>query len=72
MISDGRSDTDRNVLIKRVGEHLLPTAQARRLRWPGPTVAAPGTGNSHIHLFCYLIPGEALVVQPTICWVEAE
>jgi hypothetical protein len=28
MISDGRSDANRQVLIKRVGEHLLPTAQA--------------------------------------------
>jgi hypothetical protein len=27
MISDGCSDTDRQVLIKRVSEHLLPTAQ---------------------------------------------
>jgi hypothetical protein len=26
-------------------------------------VAAPGTGNSHIDLFCYLIPGQALVAK---------
>jgi hypothetical protein len=28
IISDGCSDTDSNVLVKRVGENLLPTAQA--------------------------------------------
>jgi hypothetical protein len=28
MISDGRSYANREVLVKRVGEHLLPTAQA--------------------------------------------
>jgi hypothetical protein len=26
MINDGRSDSDRQLLIKRVGEHLLPTS----------------------------------------------
>jgi hypothetical protein len=29
MINDGCSDANRQVLIKGVGEHLLPTAQAR-------------------------------------------
>jgi hypothetical protein len=28
MISDGRSDANRKVLIKGVGQDLLPTAQA--------------------------------------------
>jgi hypothetical protein len=27
MISDGSSDTNRKVLVKRLGENLLPTAQ---------------------------------------------
>jgi hypothetical protein len=46
MISDGCSDANRKVLIKSVGEHLLPTAQAGRLWRPSPPVAAaPGTGN---------------------------
>jgi hypothetical protein len=31
MISDGCMDADRKVLVKCVGENLLPTAQARRL-----------------------------------------
>jgi hypothetical protein len=35
MISDGCAYADGKVLIKRVGENLLPTAQARRLGWPG-------------------------------------
>ena len=63
MISDRRTDANRKVLIKGVGEHLLPTAQAWRLWRPGPPVAAPGTGNRHIDLFCYLIPGQALVTK---------
>ena len=36
MISDGRSDTNGKVLVKRVGENLLPTAQTWRLERPGP------------------------------------
>ena len=43
MISHGGSYADRVVLVERVGQKLLPTAQAWRLRWPGPSVAAPGT-----------------------------
>jgi hypothetical protein len=50
-ISDGCSDTDSNVLVKRVGENLLPTAQAWWLWWPGPPLAAPDAGNGHIQLF---------------------
>jgi hypothetical protein len=63
MISDRCSDTNGKVLVQRVGENLLPTAQAWGLRWPGPPVAAPGTGNRHIDLFCHLIPGQAFVTQ---------
>ena len=74
MISDGRSDTNRKVLVKRVGEHLLPTAQARGLWRPGPPVAAPGTGNRHLDLFCHLIPGQALVtkLQDLLAWRRDE
>jgi hypothetical protein len=63
MISDGCSNTNRKVLIKRVGENVLPTAQWRRLGRPGPPVAAPDTGKRHIDLFCYLIPGQAFIAQ---------
>jgi hypothetical protein len=63
MISDGRSDANGKVLLKRVGEHLLPTAKAWRVRRPGPSMAAPGTGNRHIDLFCHLIPHQPLVTQ---------
>ncbi len=63
MISDSRPDINRNVLIKRVGENLLPTAQAWGLWRPGPPVATPGTGNSHIDLLCYLWPGQALITK---------
>jgi hypothetical protein len=63
MISDDRPYANPEVLIKSVGEHLLPTAQGWRLRWQCPPVAAPDTGNSHIDLFSYLIPGQALVPQ---------
>ena len=63
MISDGCTNANRKVLVKGVGEHLLPAAQAWGLWRPGPPVAAPGTGNRHIDLFCYLRPGQALVTQ---------
>jgi hypothetical protein len=59
MISDGRSYANGKVLLKCVGEHLLPTAQARGTWGPGPPVAAPGTRNSHIDLLRHLIPGQA-------------
>jgi hypothetical protein len=42
MISDGRANTNRKVLVEGVGENLQRTAQAWRLRRPGPPVAAPG------------------------------
>ena len=63
MISDGGTDTNGKVLVKCVGENLLPTAQAWGLWRPGPPVTAPDTGNRHIDLFCHLIPGQALVMQ---------
>jgi hypothetical protein len=63
MISDGCPYANRKVLIKRVGENLLPTAQSGRLCRFGPSVAAPGTGNRHTDLFCNLVPGQALVAQ---------
>jgi hypothetical protein len=63
MISDRCSDANRQVLIKGVGENLLPTAQAGGLWRPGPPVAAPSTQNRHIDLRGHLIPGQALVTQ---------
>jgi hypothetical protein len=63
MISDSSSDGNGEVLIKGVGENLLPAAQGWGLGRPGPAVPAPGTGNGHIDLFCHLIPGHALVTQ---------
>ena len=63
MISDGCPYANGKVLVKRVGENLLPTAQARGTRRPCPAVAAPGTGNCHIDLLCHLIPGQALVTE---------
>jgi hypothetical protein len=63
MISDGCAYANGKVLIKCLGEHLLPTAQTWRFGWQGSLVAAPGTGNSHIDLLCYLWPGQALITQ---------
>jgi hypothetical protein len=63
MISDGCPDANRKVLIKGIGESLLPTAQGRRLRWPGPTVTTPGTRSGHADLFCHLSPGQASVPE---------
>jgi hypothetical protein len=63
MISYGRTNANRKVLIKCLGENLLPTAQTWLFGWQGSLVAAPGTGNSHIDLLCYLGPGQAMVAK---------
>jgi hypothetical protein len=63
MISDRRPDSNREVLVKGANKNLLPTAQAWRLRRPGPPVAAPCAGNRHIDLFGHLIPRQALVPE---------
>ena len=63
MISDRRTDTNSKVLVKRVGEDLLPTPQAWGPCRPGPLVAAPHTGNSHADLFCHLSPGQTMVTE---------
>jgi len=57
------------VLIKSINEHLLPTTQMWGPRRPRPLVAAPDTGNRHIDLLCYFIPGEALItkLQDLLC-----
>jgi hypothetical protein len=63
MISDGCSYANGKVLVKGVGENLLPSAQSGRLEWPGLAIAAPGTGNRHVDLSCYLVPSQTLVTQ---------
>jgi hypothetical protein len=63
MISDGRSDTNREVLMERVSEHLLPTAQPWGRRLMCSPVATPRTRTSHTHLFCDLGPVQALVAK---------
>jgi hypothetical protein len=63
MINDGCPDPDRKILIEGVGEHLLPSPRLLGLWCPGPTVAAPGTRDRHIDLFCHLTPGQALVTK---------
>jgi hypothetical protein len=69
VISDGCANANGKVLIKGVGENLLPAAQAWGLGRPGPPVAAPGTRNRHMDLLCYLWPGQALVtkLQDLLC-----
>jgi hypothetical protein len=63
MISDRCSDANCKVLVKGVGENLLPTAQAWGLRRLSPPVAAPRAGNRHADLLCYLWPGQALITK---------
>ena len=63
MINDSCSNTDRKVLVKRLDENLLPSAQARRLWWPGLLVATPCPGNSHVDPFRHLSLGQTLVTQ---------
>jgi hypothetical protein len=62
MISDGCAYDNRKISVEGVGEHLLPSAQAWGLEWPGLPVG-PGTGNRHVDPFSHLIPGQALVTQ---------
>jgi hypothetical protein len=63
MITDGRTYANGKVLIKSVGEHLLPTAQRWGLGRPSSLVPAPGAGNCHIDLFCHLTPGQTLITK---------
>ena len=63
MISDRCLGANGEVLVKGVAENLLPTPQAGGLSRSGPPIAAPGTGNRHIDLLCYLRPGQALVTK---------
>ena len=63
MISDGCTDANCKVQVKRVREHLLPAAQPLGALVVGPTVAARGTRNGHIDLFCHVTPGQALATQ---------
>jgi len=59
----GCSDANRKVLIKCVGENLLPAAQTCGLWRLSPLVAAPGTKNRHVDLFRHFIPGQALITK---------
>jgi hypothetical protein len=63
MINDSCSYANGKVLVQRISEHLLPTAQASRLWRPGLPVPAPGPGNRHVDLLGHLSPGQALVAQ---------
>ena len=63
MINDSCSNANRKVLVKRLGENLLPSAQPRRLWWPGGSVATPCPGNCHVDPFCDFSPGQTLVTQ---------
>jgi len=71
MIGNGCPYADSKVLIKRVREHLLPTAQLRGLWRPGSTVATPGAGDRHIDLLCYLTQVRPLSRRSKICAVQA-
>jgi len=63
MISDGRSDANGKVLIKGVGQHLLPSAGGVEA-WAAVRF---GSGSRHrkpsFDLLGNLIPGQALVAQ---------
>lgn len=63
MISDGCPYANGKVLVKGVGEHLLPTAQVWGLWRPGSPVPAPDAGNRHVDLFCHLDPRQASVPE---------
>ena len=63
MISDSCLYANGKVLIKRVGENLLPTAQARALWRLSPAIAAPGTETVMSICFGNLVPGETVVAK---------
>jgi hypothetical protein len=63
MISDGCTDANCKVLVKGVGSTCCQRPTRWGLWWLGPTVAAPGTRNGHIDLFCHVTPGQALATQ---------
>jgi hypothetical protein len=69
MISDGCPDADREVLVKGVGEHLLPSAQALGTwaAWLG------GSGSETVISTCSAISGQvrAWSRSSRICCVEA-
>ena len=50
-IARALSNADCKVLIKRLCENLLPSAQPRQLRRPCLPVATPCPGNRHVDLF---------------------
>ena len=51
MISTECPYANRKILIKSLGEDLLPSAQPGPNWRPGPSVAAPDAGNRYIDLF---------------------
>jgi hypothetical protein len=59
MICNGCPYANGEVLVKGVGENLLPTTQGRGLGRPGPPVPAPSARYSQTDLFCYLSPVRA-------------
>jgi hypothetical protein len=72
MINDGCSYANRKVLIKGVGENLLPPAQSWELWRPRPPVAAPGTGDRHIDLLATSFQVRPRLRSSRIRCVEAE
>jgi hypothetical protein len=72
MISDGCTYTNCKVLIKGVGENLLPPAQSWGLWRPRPPVAAPGTGDRHIDLLAISFQVRPRLRSSRIRCVEAE
>jgi hypothetical protein len=63
MISDRCPYANGMVLIKSVGENLLPTAQRWGLGRPSSLVPAPGAGDGHIDLLGHLTPSQALITK---------
>ena len=61
-ISDRCGNANGKVLVKCVGENLLPTARPLGHWRLGPPVAAPGR-TRHTDMLCHLIPGQALMTQ---------
>jgi len=61
MISNSCSYANRKILIKTVGQYLLPTGPSATASAAVPLGSGSCTGSRHVDPFGHLIPGQPLV-----------
>jgi hypothetical protein len=74
MIGDRRPDTNRRFSSRASARTCCQRPKRGDSGGRGPPVAAPGTGNRHVDLRCFLWPGQALVTefQDLLCGGQGE